>query len=88
MTKTLDEPVRGVRTDDEGSMAWDTARTRWPVTVQKMIDDCEQTAKETEKNSAAHHEMKALSGKLGDLKRSIEEDGKLTRVVSRLCDVP
>ena len=63
-------------------MAYDTARSRWPVTVQKMVDDCEQTAKETDKGSPAQEEMKHICGQLRELKRSIQEDRKLLQVNS------
>lgn len=62
-------------------MAYETARTRWPVTVQKMIDDCEQTANETDKGIAEQEEMRQLSIRLMELKQSIEKDGKLSQVI-------
>lgn len=78
MTMSLIPAIRGVRTDDEGTMAYETARTRWPVTVQKMSEDCALSANTTDKGPAAQHEMKELSMKLQRLKQSIEKDGKLT----------
>lgn len=34
---------KAVWTNDIGSMAEDTARTRWPLTVQNMVDDVNET---------------------------------------------
>jgi hypothetical protein len=78
MTIIPAQSVRGVRTDDNGTMAYETARTRWPVTVQKMVEDCERSADETAQSDAAQAEMKELSNKLRDLKASIERDAKLS----------
>jgi hypothetical protein len=36
--------IRPVWTNDAGSMAADTAKTRWPKTVQNMVEDVEQSA--------------------------------------------
>ncbi|KAF4547427.1 Protein-glutamate O-methyltransferase-like protein 1 [Elsinoe fawcettii] len=41
LDRALDGGVRGVWTSDEGTMAAETARTRWPGIVKKMIKDVE-----------------------------------------------
>ncbi|ORY02665.1 DUF89 domain protein [Clohesyomyces aquaticus] len=41
---TDNTPARGVWTSDDGTMAYDTARNRWPKIVQGMVDDFAQAA--------------------------------------------
>jgi hypothetical protein len=59
-------------------MAYETARNRWSVTVQNMVEDCERSADETAQSDAAQAEMKGLANRLRDLKASIVRDDKLS----------
>lgn len=48
---SMDSPCP-IWTSAEGSMAQATAKTRWPVIVQGMIDDVQQTIDETDSRKA------------------------------------
>ena len=60
-------------TDDAGTMAYDTARTRWPKGVQNMVDDLSKSAAEAESDDAAR-EAHSLVRRLSMLRASIERD--------------
>jgi hypothetical protein len=45
---TYPDPPTEVWTSEEGSMARETARTRWPKIVQNMVDDLEASLSETD----------------------------------------
>jgi hypothetical protein len=44
--KHAEDSVRPVWTNDARSMAADTAKTRWPKTVQNMVEDMDQSTRE------------------------------------------
>lgn len=67
-----DSLVRGVWTSDEGTMAAETARTRWPGIVKKMIMDVEAS-----KLGLASDK---IVNSLQTLKQDIEQDRPLTYV--------
>lgn len=74
MTQTTIQ-VRGVWTNDAGSMAAETAKTRWPHTVQNMVDDVSRTAASASEKVAA--EGKVIAAALTSLKAEIEDDAQL-----------
>lgn len=67
---------REVWTSEKGSMASETARTRWPKIVQGMIDDVQQTVKERETSCQAQ-DGKQILEILKQLKGQIESDAVL-----------
>ena len=70
--------VRPVWTSDAGSMAADTAKTRWPKTVQNMVEDMEQSTREV---AAMELEKKeeglGIAEELKRIGKEIQRDGRL-----------
>jgi hypothetical protein len=72
---TLSIP-KAVWTNDAGSMAQDTARTRWPQTVQKMVDDVAESLKSCS-DIAKLAEGKSIMAHLCALKDAISNDAAI-----------
>ncbi|KAH7142949.1 hypothetical protein B0J13DRAFT_636779 [Dactylonectria estremocensis] len=68
--------VPSVWTSDQGTMAQETAKSRWPKLVQGMIDDVCITGAELGP-TPAFEEIKSIQGKLQRLKGEIISDDKL-----------
>lgn len=68
--------VPAVWTSDRGTMAQETAKSRWPTLVQGMIDDVCITGAELHP-SLALEEIKSIQGKLQRLREEIISDDKL-----------
>ena len=79
MTTTQSGPnvVRSVWTSDEGTMARDTAMSRWPKIVQRMIDDIERTQDESSKACSARAEGMSILIALTLLKTDIMKNAVL-----------
>ncbi|RGP79407.1 hypothetical protein FLONG3_2462 [Fusarium longipes] len=73
------ESVKSVWTSDEGTMAKETAQSRWPKLVQNMIDDVSSTSKNISP-SRALDEIKLIQGKLETLQTEIIDDAELHRL--------
>ncbi|KAH6697292.1 DUF89 domain protein [Plectosphaerella plurivora] len=71
------EGPREIWTSEEGSMAFETARSRWPKIVQGMIDDVEQTVKELPSNGKRSQHGLQIRDMLKQLKSHIEHDKPL-----------
>ena len=76
MTRPTNLTIRGVWTNDVNTMAAETARTRWPQTIQNMVDDIARSAALTA-DSAAAEEGKGIADRLSALRRAIESDAAL-----------
>lgn len=70
------EDVKSVWTSDEGTMARETAISRWPRLVQNMIDDVSITGAKLSPSSALD-EIKSIQRELEYLKSEIINDDKL-----------
>jgi hypothetical protein len=70
------EHVKSVWTSDEGTMAKETAETRWPKLVQNMIDDVSSTSNNVSP-SRALDEIKSIQAKLECLQAEIINDDEL-----------
>jgi hypothetical protein len=68
-----------VWTSEEGSMARETAITRWPKTVQNMVEDMEETIVQTE-NADKVAEGRRIQATLGIIKHEIQLDRPLQYV--------
>lgn len=68
--------VPSVWTSNEGTMANETAKYRWPKLVQGMIDDVCITSAELP-SSRALEEIKLIQRKLQELREEILNDGRL-----------
>jgi hypothetical protein len=71
---------REIWTSEAGSMAFETARTRWPKIVQGMIDDVEQTVKELPLSGQRSQDGLQILDMLRQLKSHIEHDKPLMLV--------
>ncbi|KAF5707594.1 DUF89 domain-containing protein [Fusarium mundagurra] len=67
---------RSVWTSDDGSMAQDTAKSRWPKLVQDMIDDVRVTGTELT-TSRALDEINSIERSLERLREEITGNGQL-----------
>lgn len=81
MTMTTTQPgpnvVRSVWTSDEGTMARDTAITRWPKIVQQVIDDIERRQDESSTACRARTEGMSILIALAVLKTDIMKNAVL-----------
>lgn len=70
------EHPREIWTSEEGSMAWATARTRWPKIVQGMVDDVQLStaASPSSKHSKEGHDIQSA---LQQLKNEILQNDAL-----------
>jgi hypothetical protein len=71
---------RSVWTSDNGSMAQETAKSRWPKLVQGMIDDVRVTGAELAP-SRALDDIRSIEISLGRLKDEITGDCRLRWVI-------
>ena len=69
--------IRPVWTDDQGSMAQDTARSRWPKTVENMVDDMKVSLRATGEDKDKEEEGIELIKRLKEMKNEIERDSEL-----------
>lgn len=69
------EKVRAVWTSDKGSMAQQTAVTRWPKIIQGTIDDVGETAADLDKEKQA--ESISIRIALKEIRNEIEQDKPL-----------
>ena len=69
--------VRPVRTSDHGTMAEETARTRWPRIVQDMVDDVERHIRSQGFLSSSTKEALGIVESLKELKDDIMTDKPL-----------
>jgi hypothetical protein len=72
------EEVRAVWTSDQGSMAHQTAVTRWPKIVEGTVDDLDETAASSDKNKRA--EWATLRIALQEIMHEIERNEPLKSV--------
>lgn len=72
---------REVWTSDPGSMAAETAATRWPRIVQDMVDEVAQTIENRSILPEKRHEGEDIVGSLKQLKAEIEQDEALRSVL-------
>lgn len=68
--------VPSVWTSDQGTMANETATSRWPKLVQGMIDDVCITSAELPSSSALE-EIKSIQRKLQEIREEILRDDTL-----------
>lgn len=78
------EEVRAVWTSDKGSMAQQTAETRWAKIIQGVIDDIGETAGAQDVGCQKRAESIAIQIALKDIKTGIEQNKPLTYVRSCL----
>lgn len=71
------EQARPVWTSDEGTMAQDTAASRWPRIVQDMVDDLEESIAEAADRPAAQAERASIRDALVALRDEIARDAAL-----------
>ncbi|KAH7310841.1 hypothetical protein B0I35DRAFT_514823 [Stachybotrys elegans] len=76
---TQNTAVPSVWTSDRGTMAQETAKSRWPKLVQGMIDDVCTTGAELGPTPALD-EIKSIQGKLQKLKEEIIGDAELRQL--------
>jgi len=74
------QEVRGVWTSDKGSMAKQTAETRWAKIIQGTVDDIGETAAE-DVDDQKRVESIAIQIALKDVKKAIEQNKALTYVL-------
>lgn len=67
---------RSVWTSDDGSMAQETAKFRWPKLVEGMIHDVRAAGSELV-TSRAYDEITLIERSLGRLKKEINDDAPL-----------
>ncbi|KAH3460155.1 hypothetical protein KXV78_003322 [Aspergillus fumigatus] len=72
------EEVRAVWTSDKGSMAQQTAETRWAKIIQGVIDDIGETAGAQDVGCQKRAESIAIQIALKDIKTGIEQNKPLT----------
>ncbi|EAW25578.1 damage-control phosphatase ARMT1 family protein [Aspergillus fischeri NRRL 181] len=72
------EEVRAVWTSDKGSMAKQTAETRWARIIQGIIDDIGETAGAEDVDCQKRAESIAIQIALKDIKKGIEQNKPLT----------
>lgn len=75
------EEVRAVWTSEEGSMAKQTAESRWPKIIQGTIDDLGKAAAGEDVAQQKRAESIAIQIALKDLKQGIEQNKPLTYVL-------
>ncbi|KAF7128255.1 hypothetical protein CNMCM5793_002797 [Aspergillus hiratsukae] len=79
MPSTMDaQEVRAVWTSDKGSMAKETAETRWAKIIQGTIDDVGETAAAEDVDGQKRAESIAIQIALKDIKKGIEQNKPLT----------
>lgn len=71
MNQTQPE-YKQVWTNDEGTMAWETARSRWANTIQNMADDLKSSLSGASPEQRAEGEL--LLSRLLGLKEDVEQD--------------
>lgn len=74
------QDVRAVWTSDEGSMAKQTAETRWAKIIQGTVEDIGETAAAEGVDDQKRAESIAIQIALKDIKKSIEQNKALTYV--------
>lgn len=72
------EEVRAVWTSDQGSMAHQTAVTRWPKIVEGTVDDVDETAASSDKDKRA--EWATMRIALQEIMHEIERNEPLKSV--------
>lgn len=72
--------VRAVWTSEKGSMAKQTAESRWPKIIQGTIDDVGKTAAAEDVDEQKRAEGIAIQIALKDMKKRIEQNKPLTYV--------
>lgn len=70
--------VRAVWTSEKGSMAKQTAESRWPKIIQGTIDDVGKTAAAEDVDEQKRVEGIAIQIALKDMKKRIEQNEPLT----------
>jgi hypothetical protein len=75
------QEVRAVWTSDKGSMAKQTAETRWAKIIQGIIDDIGETAAAEDVDCQRRAESIAIQIALKDIKKGIEQNKPLTYVL-------
>lgn len=75
------QEVRAVWTSDKGSMAKQTAETRWAKIIQGTIDDIGETAAAEDFDSQKRAESIAIQIALKGIKKGIEQNKPLTYVL-------
>lgn len=73
--------VRAVWTSEKGSMAKQTAESRWPKIIQGTIDDLGKTAAAEDVDEQKRAEGTAIQIVLKGIKTGIEQDKPLTYVL-------
>ena len=73
---TRPEPPKEVWTSEEGSMARETAITRWPKIVQNMVDDMEGSLSQSD-NPEQIDEGRRIQASLKIIKQEIMQDKPL-----------
>lgn len=72
MTEQFDSPeIRPVWTSDPGTMAFTTARTRWPGIIANMVEDVEESMADGSKDQ---EEGRIIITRLKELQRDIESN--------------
>jgi hypothetical protein len=75
---TMNAQVRAVWTSEEGSMAKQTAETRWAKIIQGTIDDIGETAAADDVDRQKRAESIAIQIALKAIKKRIEQNKPLT----------
>lgn len=79
---TINTEIRAVWTSEKGSMAKQTAETRWPKIIQGTIDDIAEVAAAEDVEEGKRAESIAIRIALKHLKQGIEQNKSLTYVTS------
>lgn len=69
--------VRPVWTSDEGTMAQETAKSRWPKIVSGMVDDVQLEMEVPEIAVARREEGQRIVQRLSELRKDIQNDEPL-----------
>ncbi|KAK3297931.1 uncharacterized protein B0H64DRAFT_320441 [Chaetomium fimeti] len=83
---TCPETLREVWTSERGSMAHETATTRWPKIVQNMVDDLEQSLGQLNSDKTEHiEEGRRIQASLRIINGEIMQDKQLHPLSSDGC---
>ena len=75
--RTTETAVRQVWTSDEGTMAYETARKRWPRIVQDMVNDVALSCSSLPNGSPERVEGASIQQQLASLKDDIVNDARI-----------
>lgn len=83
----VDQDVRPVWTSDEGTMASETARVRWPRIVNDMVEDVGESLESPLASNERQQEAKTIRSALEAIRKEIHNDADLTSITDKSLDV-